>query len=604
MSDLFFAYLASLGRYHAGPRFSPGQHRASSVFRRLLRLWPLIFLFHVGMASAADISVTADRDPVPVNESFTLIFSAEKAPDDDPDFTPLEKDFHVLGQSQSSQISLINGHFSKRTEWQVTVMARREGTVTVPPIAFGADRSQALTLRISGSPPSTMGRSGEDIFLEVEAEPKNPYVQAQVIYTVRVLSRIHFSNANLSEPSADQALIQKLGDDRRYNTHRNGLQYTAVERKYAIFPQKSGTLLLEPLTLEARTAVGGRSLFNQFFNHSSRVLRAHSESVTLDVRPIPAVFAGRHWLPAERLEIEDSWSQNAPRTTAGEPITRTITVRADGATVGLLPELEPQASTRLPAEIKRYPDQPLLNEEKLTTGLASLRQEKIALIPARSGTYPIPAIEIPWWNTKTERMEIARLPERTLTVLPGAQAPEPAAPAAPALPSTGAEMPAAPVQRPSSPSDQAPAAGGLWFWLTLLFGLGWLATAGAWWLSRKRGQASASRSLDDSRSERSAVDALKTACRTNDPAAARQALLDWAKQRWPSACPMGLEDLERRCAGELAREVGRLNRTLYRDPESVWEGQSLWAAFRSTPAAVSKTGEPPVAADLEPLYKL
>ncbi|BBA35730.1 uncharacterized protein sS8_3793 [Methylocaldum marinum] len=604
MSDLSFAHSGSLRRYPAAPSFRPDGHRLLSVFLGLLRLWPLIFLFPAGMVSAADISVTADRDPVPLNESFTLIFSSEKAPDDDPDFTPLEKDFHVLGQSQSSQISLINGRFSKRTEWQVTVMSKRVGTLTVPPIAFGADRSQAFTVRIGGSPPSTVGGNGEDIFLEVEAEPKNPFVQAQVIYTIRVLSRIHFSNANLSEPSADQALIQKLGDDRRYNTRRNGIQYTAVERKYAVFPQKSGTLLLDPVTIEARSAVGGRSIFNQFFSHSSRVLRAHSDSLTLDVRPIPAVFAGRHWLPAERLEIQDSWSQNPPRPAAGEPITRTITVRADGATVGLLPELEPQVSKGLPADIKRYPDQPLLNEEKLTTGLASVRQEKIALIPARSGTYPMPAIEIPWWNTKTERMEIARLSERTLTVLPGAQAPEPAAPPAPALPATGAGTPAAPVQRPSSPLGELPAVGGLWFWLSLLFGLGWLATAGAWWLGRKRGQPPAARPLDDSRSERAAVEALKTACRTNDPAAARQALLDWAERRWPSACPMGLDDLERRCSGELAREVGRLNRTLYRDPESVWEGQALWAAFRSVPAAVSRTGERPVAGDLEPLYKL
>ena len=596
MSETFFPYPCCPGPHRPSPAFGPDFKRASAAWLRLIRLLPLIVLFHAGMVSAAAISVTADRNPVPLNESFTLLFSAEKTPDDDPDFTPLEKDFHVLGQAQSSHISVINGRYSKLTEWQVTVMAKREGALTVPPIAFGGDRSEPLTLQVVGSPPPAAGGNGEDLFLEVEAEPKNPYVQAQVIYTVRVLSRIHFSGANLSEPSTDDALVQKLGDDRRYTTYRNGIQYTAIERRYAIFPQKSGTLLLEPLTLEVRSAAGGRSIFNPFFNHSTRVSRAHSESVRLDVQPIPAAFSGKHWLPAEHLEIEDSWSQSAPETTAGEPITRTVTLRADGATVGLLPELEPQASRQSPADIKRYPDQPLLNEEKLAAGLASVRQEKIALIPARPGTYRLPPIEIPWWNTKAERMEIARLPERTLTVLPAAPAPETAPPAVPA---TAPEAPAIPA-RPESP----PSASGMWFWLALLFGLGWLGTAAAWWLDRSPRKTPARRLPDDSPSERSAVDALKSACRKNDAAAARKALLDWAKRRWPSACPVGLEDLARRCSGELGREIERLNRALYRDPEPGWQGQILWATFRSDPVTLSEAGEPSKAADLEPLYKL
>ncbi|HYE36724.1 BatD family protein [Methylocaldum sp.] len=570
-----------------------------SIPAHLLRLLPLVFLFHAGIASAAAISVTADRNPAPLQESFTLVFSAEKAPDDDPDFSPLEKDFDVLGQAQSSQMSFGNNGFSRRTEWQVTVMAKREGALTVPPIAFGADRSEPLTVQVVRSAPSATTGNGEELFLEVEAEPKNPYVQAQVIYTVRVLRRIHFSGANLSEPSADNVLIQELGKNREYRTHRNGLQYAVIERKYAIFPQKSGPLRLEPLVLEAQVATGGRSMFNQFFNQSTRVLRVHSDPVELDVRPIPAAFSGKHWLPAERLEIEDSWSQNAPQTTAGEPITRTVTLRADGATVGLLPELEPQASPQSAGDIKRYPDQPLLNEEKLTTGLASVRQEKIALIPAHAGTYRLPPIEIPWWNTKTERMEIARLPEHALTVLPGAQAPETAPPA------TNREPQAGRAKSESLPPSGTPTATALWFWLALLFGIGWLGTAAAWWLSRKSRQAPVPRPPDDSRSELPAVAALRIACQKNDATGARQSLLDWAGYRWPSAYPMGLEELERRCSGELCREIKRLNRALYRNPEAGWQGQTLWATFRSYTITMSKAAdEPAMSADLEPLYKI
>jgi hypothetical protein len=266
-----------------------------------------------------------------------------------------------------------------------------------------------------------------------------------------------------------------------------------------------------------------------------------------------------------------------------------------------LPELAPKAAGQSPADIKRYPDQPLLNEQKLASGLASVRQEKIALIPTRSGSYRLPPMEIPWWNTKTDRMEIARLPERILTVLPGARTEE-TAPSAVAT--SGPESSPAAAQPAPAPAEAPRAAGGAWFWLALLFGLGWLGTAAAWWLSGKPRKSEVPQPADDPRSSHSAINALRVACQKNNPAEARQALLDWARQRRPSAPPIGLDELKSRCGVDLRREIEQLNQVLYRDPASDWQGQTLWSAFRSDPIALSNRDKPTITADLEPLYKL
>lgn len=567
-------------------------HRLAS---RLVWLCLMMLLACTAPAfAAAKIEVSLDRNPVPLNESFTLIFSASESPDDDPDFSPLEKDFEVMGQSQSSQFSFNNGQSSRAIEWRVTAMAKRAGTLDIPPIAFGKDRSEPFSVTVL---PGTAGRGAakdEDILLEVEAEPKNPYVQAQVIYTVRVFSRVQMGQARLAGPEAADALIQQLEGEQQSIVTRDGVQYRLTEVRYAVFPQKSGKLCIEPTRLEAQIPVGGRSVFNPFFNRS-RSQRLQSEPVELEVRPVPPEFAGKHWLPAANLALEDSWAEVPPRSASGEPITRTLTLKAEGATVGLLPELNPQVPEA--GDIKQYPDQPVLKEEKRQDGLASVRQQKTALIAPRPGTYRLPAVEIPWWNVKADKMEIAKLPERTWTVSPAAQAPapEPAPPAPEAAPQTP-PAPAAPaVAQPSPAPVQGP-----WFWLALLFGVGWLGTGLAWWLSRRPRTAAEAPPSAASQPERHWIEAVERACRANDPAAAKRALVAWASRRWPEP---GAEALARHCGGTMGREIDRLNRALYGGGGAEWQGAELWRCFKDAAVATpgGKGGAAPV---LEPLHRL
>ena len=558
-----------------------------------------LLLLLAGPALAARIEVSLDRNPVSLNESFTLTFSTSETPDDDPDFSPLEENFDILSESQSSSFSLNNGRASRNLEWQVTVMAKRAGTLDIPPIAFGADRSEPFSVTVAQGAAGRRETAGADLLLEVEAEPKQPYVQAQVIYTLRVLSRVPLGEARLSAPEAADALVVKLESEREGFTTRHGVKYKTTELRYAIFPQKSGRLRIEPARLEAQIPTAGRSSFARFFSQS-RSQRLQSDAVELDVRPIPPQFSGKHWLPATKLELEDSWAHQAPQIGSGEPITRTLGIRAEGATVGLLPELNPKAAPE-PGAIKQYPDQPVLNEEKRNGGLISSRQEKTALLVSRPGTYRMPAMEIPWWNTQTDRLAIARLPERILTVLPSAHAqvhePPPVSAAAPKREPAPEASPGA-----VSPTAASAATGNIWFWLALFLGLGWLGTSVAWWLSRRTRQARpAPPKPEPAPSERRLVEAIERACRANDPAAARRALADWAAQRWPGLRP---DELERRAGGELGREIALLNRALYGNGGTEWRGEALWQAFKAY-AEAGKPPEPtPARPELEPLYKL
>jgi hypothetical protein len=61
----------------------------------------------------------------------------------------------------------------------------------------------------------------------------------------------------------------------------------------------------------------------------------------------------------------------------------------------------------------KVPTQPMAKND----GMVAFREEKIALIPGQAGSYTLPPIEIPWWNTQTQKMEVARIAARTLTAI-------------------------------------------------------------------------------------------------------------------------------------------------------------------------------------------
>ncbi|NBY21344.1 MAG: hypothetical protein EBQ73_00360, partial [Gammaproteobacteria bacterium] len=87
----------------------------------------LCLILPFGDAFAVNIEVSLDRNPVPINESFTLTFAADEAPDDDPDLSPLKDNFEILNQSQSNQFSMVNGKTTRQVSFQVQLIAKTPG---------------------------------------------------------------------------------------------------------------------------------------------------------------------------------------------------------------------------------------------------------------------------------------------------------------------------------------------------------------------------------------------------------------------------------------------------------------------------------------------
>ncbi len=546
-------------------------------------------------ALAAEITARPDRNPVSLGESFKLVFEADGSVDDDPDFSPLEQDFDILGSNQSSNISIINGQLSRKKSWILTLMAKREGLFTIPAISFGSDASAPLHLTVKEAPASA-SPAGGDLFVEVEAEPKQVVVQGQLLCTVRLFHRLEIGSASLSEPELEgsEALIEKLGDDASYETSRDGRRYRVVERRYAIFPQQAGQARIAPIRFEGQVSVPGRSRFGMF-DQMMQVKRVQSAGIDLNVLPAAPSASAEHWLPAKAVKLVEEWPQEPPAFTVGEPLTRTLTLVAEGLTAAQLPVIEPA----LPGGVKGYPDQPVLENKASSTGIIGIRQEKTALIPTLAGQLILPPVEIAWWNVEAGRMETAKIAERAIEVLPAADV---------KTATSAPQAPPAPLPKSVDPAP-APEAGavetraGIWPWLCLGLAIGWAATLLAWLRSRRpqTKRSAAGDPLQNRPNEKNALKRIREGCASHDPLAVKEALLEWARICWSENPPASLGEISRRCEAPLAEEIGSLNQALYGQNRGHWQGAGLWSAFerRQKPAEV-KTAEE---GTLEPLYK-
>lgn len=533
---------------------------------------------------AAEIQVSVDRNPVNLSDSFQIIFSAEETPDGNPDFSPLEENFQILNQQRSSNMSWVNGQSSRNEQWIVSVIAKQSGELLIPPIAFGSDSSKPLQIKVTDAPQAPSG-SNEEVFLDVKVTPENPYVQSQVLYTLKLFRRVQISQASLTEPEIKDAVVEKLGEDNTYSTQINGMDYWVTERQYAIFPQQSGVFTITPLSLTAEVVTNQRPRFNGFFNRqSSETRRISSKAITLTVQPVPKSFTGTAWLSAESLQLAENWSDNRLQSKVGEPLTRTITLTAKGTTVGQLPEL----STKTPIDgIKTYPDQPVLKEDKQSDGLIALREEKIAYIPSKAGDFTLPALTISWFNTKTQKVEVASLPAVSIKALATGNQPAPS------------PLSTQPQQQTDSPQTAVtPSTDNLlWQGLSAFLAVGWLLT-GALFYRRSRAKSPTHIQPVHKATDQDEKKALKRACRQHNPQAAKLALLQWGKQQFRAD---SLTAIAGYCSEPLRNQIALLNQCLYADKSANWDGQALWQAYEAN-AVKQDTAKQD--ATLEPLYRL
>ncbi|RMG57926.1 MAG: protein BatD [Gammaproteobacteria bacterium] len=540
--------------------------RQAGIFLFLALLWPLAGL-------AGQIEAYLDRNPVAEDETVTLTIRATGDTGGTPQIDALRRDFEIVSQAQSSSFQIINGRVSRHREWQFVLAPRHAGTITIPPIPVGDEYSPAIRLKVEPVSSSNTARSMEGFRLELLADTQRPWVGQQVLVTLRLYYRVDFDKGEIGEPEIAEGKgeLRPLGKESRYRKDIGGQTWLVYEKRYLLIPEQPGRLQLNPVEFKAVRYPGGGSLFSPSLA-LPRTLRLHSAPLALDVQPAPPHHGD--WLPARSVRLEQNW-EGTTNARAGEPVTRTITLTAEGLPANRLPELLRET----PTGVRAYPDKPVLDDQEGADGITGVRREQVTYIPEHGGEIHFPEVKIYWWNTKTGREEVASVPGLTLKVT---GAPAPATRPAAAATQAPASTPAAERGTDSAPALAAVPdikAKGPWPWISAALATGWLLTLLAWLRSRKRTGGKAEPASPPSGVPDSSE--VKRACRDRDWRRLRNALMAWGRSRWPQDPPHDLYTLGARCGAPLASVLEEINRLEATGEDREWPCKALLEAFRA-----------------------
>src|SRR3546814_852388 len=266
----------------------PARIRAPPENRRtLMPRWftslACLLLFAASFAAQAQVRAWIDRDQVALGETLTLNVETTDAGARAPDWSPLEKDFIVSGNSSSRQVEIVNGRASTRMLFAVALQPRREGLLTVPALDVGGQRTQPLSLTVTEAAPPA--RAGSAAFIETQIDDEDPYVQQSVGYTLRLYYATPLVSGQLDQATPDGASLQRVGSDLQYTRLVGGKRYTVVERRFLLVPERSGPLTIPGARFSGR---GSGGFFDDVFGNGSRELRANGAPRFITVRPVPA----------------------------------------------------------------------------------------------------------------------------------------------------------------------------------------------------------------------------------------------------------------------------------------------------------------------------
>jgi len=545
---------------------------------------------------AHTVPASVDRESISETDTVHLNIDITDQSGKRPDLTPLAKDFDIIDTAQSNQIQIINGRTRSKNTWTITLAPKHAGTLTIPALDVGGHHTEAINLRVEKASAASAGGKTPDILIEAAVDNVAPYVQGQVILTLKIYHSVPLREASLSKIEIPDVAMERLGDDTTYNTQRDQRSFEVIERRFALFPQRSGTLTIPAVTLTGKVPdkrTQSRAPADNFFGDPFGMLqtllsvRSKTDEITLNVQAKPSNAPAAIWLPASNVTLSETWQPSPPNLRVGAPVTRTLSLKVEGVPGSQLPSF----SIGDDSAVKLYPDQPVTSNQVTPAGLIGTLQQKVAFIGARPGKYELPAIEIPWWNVTTKRMELAKLPGRTLDIAAGenAAANINAAASAPAP----AVSTAAPSKSDVAIATTAPAEAAENYWRVgaMNFAAVWLLTVVMWWWQerRRRNGATVTTAMTASTPDslRGASQRLRNACTSGDTQAIRDATLALAAARWHDDPPRSLGALAQRLTDAGKDAVLQLDTMLYgKQVNGDWNSAAYLASV--VPAIVRK----------------
>jgi len=579
---------------------------------RLISAVLFAFAVFATQAFAQQIELSVDRNELARGETLTLTIRVyDQRQGMQLDLTPLTQDFDVLGTRTSSQIRSINGVTESWTDYVITLFPEKEGELTIPALSILNQTTDPISINVVNAGPRS-NQGGDDLYLEIEVNKDSVYVQEQLLFTVRLFYTINgIRNPVFTELEMEDTVTQLIGSPNQYERLIDGERFGVYEKRYVIFPQRSGPLQIPDILFRGEVTDGSSNFV--FRNMNTRRVTAFIEGITIEVKERPASLPrGEGWLPVTGLALEETWSGDLGALKVGDSVVRTLTLRAEGLDGAVLPPFSPENVKGL----NLYPDPADISRTFVDGSIVGTRIETTTYVALEAGVIEVPSLDIAWWDVNSDSARTTSLPATRFEVATV----EGVLPSEQAIASTQeiqALLEPEPLVDQAMIDAQAEAEfiaidGGLvrWTqWLLIAFVLLLIAIMG----KRRFGAASQQLFVDwraaqsPAANEKAAFAALNAACASSSNKAIRDALITWANH-YCAAEIRSMEDLVRMSPSqELTEQAKSLQSTLFNPLSGTLfdsaQLRALTKKLRQAKRVASRRREREVKYQLPSLYK-
>jgi len=408
----------------------------------------LLFLFTIVsfhlLSAQVKFEARVSRDEIGINENVRIEFYMNFDGDNltIPNFQ--SAGFRVIsGPSQMVSQSWVNGRSSFNKAYSYTLMPLKKGklTISIATIEFNGQvfKTQPISI-IVGNPvaqqqpqnpyynnpyyqqqnriPVNAGKEG--VHLVAEISKTNPYLNEPitVVYKIYVSNRSAVSGWKESnKPKYSDFWSQNI-DVKNLVIQQgtlNGESYRyAVLRKVVLYPQKSGKLQIEPLTLEVQVEVptGRVDIFGEYeVKPQTKTVSAGAKTITVKSLPEagkPAGFSGA----VGTFDFQVSPSRTALKS--GESLDLNVKVVGTGnLKLFSLPKPE------VPSSLEIFDPEHIENVQTPLSGMTGSITDKYTIIPNEKGNFPIKPIQFSYFDLTSNSYKTITSKQFVLNVAQG-----------------------------------------------------------------------------------------------------------------------------------------------------------------------------------------
>lgn len=412
-----------------------------------------------GVIFAQEIEFTASAKPtVGVGENFTLTYTVNGQA---MNFRgPNLSNFTLLSgplTSQSSSIRSVNGRTSVSVNYTFSyiLQAYKEGNFDIAPASVSVDgksyQSNSVNVKVTKgggqSGNQQLGRGGQqrpgtgggaaesnsnDVMVKAYLSEANPMQGEGIVVTYKLFFKVNIGNVNITKFSSfpgfwSQNLIGENDKQQPYKQMIDGQQYVVVDiRKTALFPLKSGKLVIDPLELtcvaeikkQTKTKTGDPffdDFFNDsFFNNSVTVEKSiKSNPLVVNVKPLPSEgktddFNGAVGEFTFKSELDKT------QLKTNEPLNLKFVVSGKGNI-----QLIDKMNVTFPPDFETYDPKITSDVKTGAAGISGSQTFEYLIIPRKPGKFTIKPVTFTYYDLAKRKYVSFSSPQYTIDVEKG-----------------------------------------------------------------------------------------------------------------------------------------------------------------------------------------